>query len=615
MPKTVEVGRTGFVWDGTEHRFLSGEVHPWRLDPADWPTVLDAVAGLGFQAVSLYVPWFVHETGPGRFDFTGARDVEWFLALVHERGMKAMVRIGPDAGGELETSGWPRRILDDPACQALRPNGLPYLLVTATGHCFPPSYASRTVLREVERWYDEVVPRLARWQHPDGPVVACQVDNELGYHFQAHTYALDYHPDAVEGFRQFVGDPTAEPPRDGADEGVLESRKLDWVRWKEHHLRATLATLADWARAKGMDRVPIVHNDYPRLTSPQDLGALEASGAVDLAMADIYTTRHGGRFVRDLVRHLCGSSRLPFLAELGAGWLTLPWLLPTASIPYDEEVVSLRAMLGGARAANVYMLVERDRWYGSPLSRKGERREPKASFYPRLHDVLDRLRLEELERVAPVLLVENRDEGRRVAARQTLGGIVPCFNQVMPLDPRVTEVPSPDTDTLRTWEKGLGDVVDAAGLDCDHASSAALPDLSRYEVVLMPVLDRSHDDGMLDGLRVAAGRGVKVAVGPAPVDGLTGLASPLDAARLLPSPVVGRDDERVDLTVWRNDDRLVVVAANSCDEDVTVTLRFEPGRAAKLEGLWRDEVVGVDSAGTATVTLAPFEVQVWEATR
>ena len=582
---TVEVGRTGLIWDGAEHRWFSGEVHPWRLDPDDWPTVLDAVQELGFGMVSTYVPWVVHEG-----DFTGPRDIEAFLGLVHQRGMKALVRIGPDCGAELETSGWPRRILDDEECQARRPNGLPYLLITATGHCFPPSYASKKVLRAIEGWYDEVVPRLAPLQHPDGPIVACQVDNEMGYHFQAHTYALDYHPDAVEQYRSFIGDPAADPPRDGAAEPT--QAHIDWVRWKEHHLRSTLATLADWARAKGMDRVPIVHNDYPRLTSPQDLGALEATNAVDWAAADIYTTRHGGRFVRSLVRHLCGSTRLPFLAELGAGWLTLPWLLPIETTPYDEEVVHLRALLGGVRAANVYMLVERDRWYGSPLSRTGERREARASLYPRLHALLDGLRLEELERAAPVLLLENRDEARQVAARQTLGGVVPCFSQVMPLDPKATEYPSEHTEALRQWDTRLAAVLDQAGVDYDHATTSAAPDLSKYELVVVPV------EGGAVAVHAHAGA--------------HRLGRPEELAALLPPPPVTRDDERVDLTVWRNHERLVVVAANAADEPVTAVLGLPEAAPAKLEGLWTDEMVEADDHGQATVTLAPYAVQVWE---
>jgi len=38
-----------------------------------------------------------------------------------------------------------------------------------------------------------------------------------------------------------------------------------------------------------------------------------------------------------------------------------------------------------------HIKVERDRWYGSPISATGQLREPKASFYRRLHAMLDEL--------------------------------------------------------------------------------------------------------------------------------------------------------------------------------------------------------------------------------
>ncbi|HVL80473.1 MAG TPA: beta-galactosidase [Actinomycetota bacterium] len=588
---TIAFTHRGISVDGVERTWLSAEAHAWRLEPDVWPRVLDAVAANGFGFVSTYVPWARHEREPGRFDFTGRLDLRRFCELAHERGLGVMVRPGPDAASEITDSGWPVRILDDPRFQARRPDGRPYVLPTATWHVHPPSYASRAFLEEVARWYDAFCEQVAPLQHPDGPVVACQVDNELGYHFQPHAFAMDYHPDAVEDWRGWVerrydGRPpydVTDPPRDAAD--GTELSRLDWVSWREHHLRDALGKLAGMLRERGMT-VPLVHNDYPRLTTPQDLGALERSGAVDVAAADIYATRHGGRYVRDLARHMSGSTRLPFLIELGAGWLTLPWLLPLGVDERDERIIGLRAVYSGVRAANVYMAVERDRWYGSPISRHGEER-PKVRWYGELAGHLDRLR--GLRRHAPVLLLENRTESRRVAARATLGDLVPAFSQVLPLDRRLFELDHPDTRAFQRWETGLAAACDAVGVDCDRASTSSMPDLTRYRTVLVPMLD-AFDPEVWEALRAAAAQGVRVGVGPRlpRIDdrlephafehrGITLLGQPSDAEALLPAPPYAREPTCVDLHVWEGDDRTVLAAFNSSDDPVAATVRGDGG--------------------------------------
>jgi beta-galactosidase len=521
--------------------------------------VLDAVQSIGFTAVSTYASWARHE-----------------VALVHQRGLIAVVRVGPNTAAEQEDAGWPRRVLDDPACQARRPSGLPYLLPTATHHAYMPSYASKATLAEVAGWYDELIPRLARHQWPDGPVVAAQVDNELSYHFQAHAFALDYHPDAVEQYRAFVGDPHAQPPTDGTD--GPEGRRVEWVRFKEHHLRATLATLAAMVRGRGLDRVPLLHNDYPRTTTPQDLGALEAAGAVDVAGADVYVTKEGGRFVTDLARHLAGSSQLPYLAELGTGWLTLPWLLPMRTDALDEQHTAMRAFLGGVRAANVYMLVERDRWYGSPISARGELR-PKADFYRRLHRLLDALEWETLRRDVSVLLVENRDEARRSAAGAILGDLVPPLSQLLPLDRRLFDGPD---DPAAAWLEAAARALVAAGVDFDRASSSALPDLSRY----------SHVVGW--GL-----------------DGMLAPADPADVVDLVPRPAFRRDCADVDLVRLLGPGREVLALASAAAEPRDVTITFDG--AVALEAVWEAESVKGD--GSVTVRVPAWGVQVWEVQR
>lgn len=638
--KTLEVTSNGLLIDGQDQMLLSGEIHPWRLDPALWETILDRVVDLGFGFISTYVPWSVHEVYAGVFDFKGSRDIERFLRLASERGLKALVRIGPNAGAELQDSGWPRRILDDPRCQALRSNGLPYLLATATGHSFPPSYASPVVLREVAGWYDEVIARLSPLQHPDGPIVACQVDNEMSFHFQGHSFALDYHPDAIDQYRRFLSTRYAEiaslnnayqssfrsfdevePPADASDEPEL--RRVEWIEWREEHLRTTIATLAGMARERGMDRVPIFHNDYPRTTTPIDTGALGPAGAVDFAAGDIYSTKEGGRFVCDFARHLSGSTLLPFIVELGSGWLALPWLLPMEVTPQDEEVVAFEALLGGVRAFNFYMLVERDRWCGSPIASDGNLREPRASFIRELIQLLTELDWTSLRRHAPVLLLENRNESRRVAARETLGEIVPCFSQVMPMDLRLTQPDDEQARELRSWEKGLTDVLRRSGIDYDRASSSSMPDLDKYETVLIPTIS-SIDESVWDRLHAAAGSGTRVGAGPrvpaldehlqhADFDPgpIAILADPEDAEALIPIPPFRTTDSSLDLHFFTGNGREVLAAANLGESAVESKIVFDG--SARLQGRRRPEVLAGD--GSVDVSLEPWEIKIWEVSR
>lgn len=628
--RTVEVTGEGLRLTGYDRvvPLLSGEVHFWRLDPADWPRVLDAVAELGFRTVSTYVSWARHELGPGVFDWNGRMDVVAFLALIHERGLHASVRIGPNTAAEQEDAGWPRRVLDDPACQARRPGGHPYLLATATHHAWMPSYASAATLAAIEGWYDEVVPRLVPLQWPDGPIVAAQVDNEMGFHFQAHAFALDYHPDAIAQYRRFLADcysddvaalnaaygssvvsfTDVEPPTDGSDEP--EERRLDWIRFREHHLREALATLAGMARDRGLDRVPLLHNDYPRTTTPLDLGALEQTGTVDVAGADIYVTKEGGAYVTDLARHLAGSSRLPYMAELGTGWLTLPWLLPMRTTPLDEEHAGLRAFLGGVRAANVYMLVERDRWYASPLSARGEAREPRASFYRRLHAMLDDLEWTSLRRDAPVLFLENRDESRRVASTAILGAAVPPFAQMLPLDHRLFD--GVGGERLGEWERHAATALRKAGVEFDRASTSSLPDLAGYSHVILP-FDMTMDAGVWKALTSGD---ATILVGPALPSAVEQVAAvhvtdPVMIAEHLPSPVFRCDHRDVDLVRLAGPAREVLGAINSSAERVVTTV--ETDGVFALEGRWRPE--SVKGVGLVEIELPPWAGQVWEVTR
>lgn len=634
--------------EGRSVRPIGGSVHYWRHRHEEWGRVLDAVVELGVEVVDTYVPWSAHEAGSEPPRWTGSLDVERFLGLCMDRELRVIVRPGPHGAAEMADSGLPRRVVDDPRTWALRSSGLPYVLPTATHHIRVPSYASTHYLAAVEGWYAEVIPRLAALQWPDGPIVACQVDNEHGFFFQAHAFALDYHPQALGEWRRFVvqrhgsleavarayGIAAArlddlQPPRDGDD--PVELRRLDWVAWREQHIRDSLGHLASRMRAHGMTGVPLLHNDYPRFDTPLDLGALEASGAVDVAAIDVYADRRGLRFVTDTVRAAATNSRFAWLAECGCGWLALPWLLPMGVDPRDTEATTRAALLAGARGLTLYMLAERERWFGSAIDNHGRLRPELAAVIRRIATMVRTLRLEELERESRVLIVDSRPDSRRRAAQAVLGSAVPAFTAQLPLDPMVTlRAPEAAEAERAAWRAAVEATVHAAGVDWDRATSSSLPPLDGYDCVLVACAG-SLEASACAALREASHRGAAVLVGPA-LPELDELLRPLPAGAgpvpsavptedvagalraVCPEPAVRVTGEGVSVHRWHGPGRELVGLVHTADTHVQVTLwgagvtgmrDLESGAALACAGdAWgvslapyQSAVIGVDRQG------------------
>src|SRR5690606_7157428 len=104
---------------------LSGSVHYWRLKPELWGEILLKSRQLGVHFVCSYVPWVVHETKRGHFDFTGSRDLARFCRLAAEAGLHVLLRPGPHINAELTGFGFPDYVLNDPEIMARGPQGSP----------------------------------------------------------------------------------------------------------------------------------------------------------------------------------------------------------------------------------------------------------------------------------------------------------------------------------------------------------------------------------------------------------------------------------------------------------------------------------------------------------
>jgi hypothetical protein len=157
----VSYDRYSLLIDGKRVIINSGEVHYFRIpDPDGWREVLERAKAAGVNTIETYVPWSYHEPAPGQFRFTGAYDVERFLSEARDAGLYVIVRPGPNTTGGVDGGGVPSWAL-----------GQAGYLRTAD-----PIFTAQW-----KAWYQDVVPRLARWQiggANKGTVIMMTLENE-----------------------------------------------------------------------------------------------------------------------------------------------------------------------------------------------------------------------------------------------------------------------------------------------------------------------------------------------------------------------------------------------------------------------------------------------------
>src|SRR5512139_3315826 len=92
----VTFDRKSLLIDGRRVFLRGGSFHYFRLPaPGLWRDRLLKIKRAGYNAVDLYFPWSYHSDAPGRYDFSGVRDVDYLLDLVEETGLYLIARPSP----------------------------------------------------------------------------------------------------------------------------------------------------------------------------------------------------------------------------------------------------------------------------------------------------------------------------------------------------------------------------------------------------------------------------------------------------------------------------------------------------------------------------------------
>lgn len=363
MALNAENGR--FILHGRPTFLRFGEMHYFRISPELWSSSLQLLKEAGLNGISTYVPWVWHEPEEGTFDFEGrthpARNLHGFLRACCDAGMSVMVRPGPFIYAEYNGLGHPlwlgRRY---PETVAVGPDGHPcageFWFNYSLGH---PVYRSK-----VANWYRKVLSALEVFRN--SPVVALQIDNETGIMYGRSPGNLDWNPDTVQRYRDFLrqryagieglnrtwganhaGWESVFPPVPPFKQALLD----DWQVFFEDWIVDYLKWLADLARdASG---VPLFLNEQSTFVSPAN--PRKKSCLTDFYGYDCYLKSSGTRYAADFpfleavsadVFSAYARPTSPlFAAEMGVGWFD-----PRSRVP--ERTVVQNVMGGIAHGLN-----------------------------------------------------------------------------------------------------------------------------------------------------------------------------------------------------------------------------------------------------------------------
>lgn len=590
----------------------AGAMHYWRHPPSEWRPGLEAIKSMGLRLVDTYVPWGVHEVAPGEYDF-GERnpslDVARFLDLAHEVGLPCVFRPGPHINAELTFFGVPERIVWDPRCQARTPGGHPVMLPIVP-LAFPvPSYASTAFLEETTRWYQAVGKRISHLRWPEGPIVLVQVDNEGALYFRDGQYDQDYHPDAVQAFREFLrakyvgssealqnawGDDalafeTVDPPkRFDARETRDLARHVDWAEFHEQLLSTAMDRMAVALVDAGFGGLPTSHN-LPLGESATPLNPARLT-AIDLVGLDYYhkaTPSEHWTILRRTTELACrceGRDRPAFGAEVGAGF-------PPFFSPLDENdsmYALMCALAYGLRGFNLYMAVERDRWIGAPIDPHGRPR-PFAAKYARLLAALDRTALHTLRRRAPVRLVVPRALRRLARVTHGFGPLTPALFNVAGVGWRETVLErdfgldAPPVMAAEAYLRAFERALHARGVPFAYAGGETVAHSTAGAHWIVCASAGGLKPHFVDSLRAARESGILVTIGPRVPEldgGMQPLRFPVDVTGFEVEPL--EDMARADALVARRIDELALPTWPVDPIDVHVTVHEDALGVAKV---------------------------------
>ncbi|CAJ0940017.1 unnamed protein product, partial [Mesorhabditis belari] len=230
-----------FLLDGKPFRYISGEIHYFRIHPDQWEDRLKRVRALGFNAIQYYVPWNFHQPDNEQTAiFDGIRNFTRFSEIAINLGMYSILRVGPYICAEWENGGLPWWLLNKSNDIVLRSSD--------------PRY-----LNSVALWFTKLLPIIQPMMRQNGgPVLMVQVENEYGSYFTCDTIYMQWLRDSLlRGLGSDTQLFTTDPPENikcGVVDGVYPTVDFGPSKDLENAFKVQL----NYTQGKG----PLVNSEF-----------------------------------------------------------------------------------------------------------------------------------------------------------------------------------------------------------------------------------------------------------------------------------------------------------------------------------------------------------------
>jgi beta-galactosidase len=123
----LKVANNKLVIGKEEYQPFSAEMHYFRVNKRHWSICFERIRKAGFRIISTCVPWNLHESALGEYDFYGVtdhtKDLVVFLELAREFGFKVVLYPGPFIDSDWKNGGFPDFLYNYPEIFAKGPTG------------------------------------------------------------------------------------------------------------------------------------------------------------------------------------------------------------------------------------------------------------------------------------------------------------------------------------------------------------------------------------------------------------------------------------------------------------------------------------------------------------